>query len=73
MSTISRPAKASYLLQSIQSLINNTSDRDKNNSRIVIFLADLDEAPKSAKAGELTRNFGKYIDRGFMTVIEAYP
>ena len=73
MPSISRPAKASYLLQTIHSLINNTSDRDKNISYIVIFLADLDEAPKSAKAGELTRTFGKYIDRGFMIVIEAYP
>ena len=73
MSTISRPAKASYLLQTIHGLINNTSDRDKNNSYIVIFIADLDEAPKSIKAEEMTRTFGKYIDQGFITVIEAYP
>ena len=73
MSSISRPDKKSYLLQTIHSLINNTSDRDKNNSYIVIFLADLNETPKSAVAKELSRTFGKFIDQGFLIVIEAYP
>lgn len=39
----------------------------------MIFLADLREPPKSAIREELSRTFGKYIEQGFLIVIEAYP
>ena len=73
MSSISRPGKTIYLLQTVHGLINNTSDNEKEDIYIVIFLADLDGPQKSATAAELSRRFGKYIDQGLLTVIEAYP
>jgi len=39
----------------------------------VVFLADLQDAPKSTAKEELTKSFGKYIDEGLLTVIETYP
>ena len=73
MSSISRPGKTIYLLQTVQGLINNTSDNEKEDIYIVIFLADLDGPQKSATAAELSRRFGKYIDQGLLILIEAYP
>ena len=61
------------MLQTIQSLIDNTNDVDKKDISIVVFLADIDESPKSTAKAELTQNVRKYIDEGLLTVIEAYP
>ena len=73
IASVARPSGTSYLLQTTQSLLNNTSERDKNNIQIVIFLADLHETPKSTMREELSRTFGKYIKQGLLTVIETYP
>ena len=70
---MARPSGANYLLQTIQSLIDNTNDVDKKDISIVVFLADINESPKSTAKAELTQNFRKYIDEGLLTVIEAYP
>ena len=43
------------------------------NTYIVIFLADLHEPPRFRAKAEILKSFGKYIDQGFVTVIEAYP
>ena len=48
------------------------SENDQNDIYIVIFLADLQEPPKSTAKEELSKSFGKYIDEGLLTVIEAY-
>ncbi|KAJ7365291.1 Alpha-1,3-mannosyl-glycoprotein 4-beta-N-acetylglucosaminyltransferase C [Desmophyllum pertusum] len=73
ISSVARPSGTSYLLETTQSLIDNTSNLDKKDIYIVIFLADLREPPKSAIREELSRTFGKYIEQGFLIVIEAYP
>ena len=73
MSSISRPGKTIYLLQTVQGIIDNTSDKEKKDIYIVIFLADVDGPPKSVTAEELSRRFGRYIDQGLLIVIEAYP
>ena len=39
----------------------------------MILLADLQEPTKSTIRGELLKTFDKYIEQGFLTVIEAYP
>ena len=46
---------------------------DKKDTYIVIFLADLQDPPKSTAKEALLRTFGRYIDEGLITVIEAYP
>lgn len=47
------------------------SDEDKRNTLIVIFLADIDEPPKSRAITEISNIFDKYINQGLLTVIEA--
>ena len=48
------------------------SENDQNDIYIVIFLADLQEPTKSTTKEELSKSFGKYLDEGLLTVIEAY-
>ena len=45
---------------------------DKKDIYIVIFLADLQDPPKATVKADLSRTFGRYIDEGLITVIEAY-
>ena len=45
---------------------------DKEDTYIIILLADLQEPPKLTQETELTKNFGKYIEQGLLIVIEAY-
>lgn len=70
---MARPTGEMYLLQTTQRLLDNTSQRDRGNIYTVIFLADLDEAPRSTVREELSRKFGEYIEQGLLTVIETFP
>lgn len=54
-------------------MINHTSDLEKKDVYVVILLADLQEPTKSTMRRELFKTFDKYIEQGFLTVIEAYP
>ena len=58
-------------------MIDNTSEEDRREINIVIFLADLDETPKSTALTEIRNSFEKYINEGFIRVIiapkEYYP
>ena len=73
IASVARPSGANYLPQTIQSLIDNLSDMDKKNTYIVVFLADLQDPPKSTAKAELSKSFGKFIEQGLLTVIETYP
>ena len=73
IASVERPNGEDYLLRTTQSLIDNLSEADKKNTYIAIFLADLHEPPKSRAKAEILKSFGKYIDQGLVTVIEAYP
>jgi len=77
ISSIARPSGDNYLIRTIQGLINQTSDDDRREIFVVIFLADFDEAAKSATLVGLSNRFRKYIDQGFIRVIfapnEFYP
>lgn len=71
IASVERPSGANYLVQTTQSLIDNMNDEDKRNTLIVIFLADIDEPPKSRAITEISNIFDKYINQGLLTVIEA--
>ncbi|XP_078361234.1 alpha-1,3-mannosyl-glycoprotein 4-beta-N-acetylglucosaminyltransferase C-like [Oculina patagonica] len=77
ISSIVRPQGDNYLMRTIQSLINHTSDKDRREIFIVVLLADFDEAPKSTALTETSSRFEKYINQGFIRVIfapkEYYP
>ena len=53
-------------------MINHTSDLEKKDMYVVILLADLQETTKFTRRRELFVTFDKYIEQGFLTVIEAY-
>lgn len=71
ISSVARPRGHNYLIRTIQGLINHTSDVDRSEIFVVIFLADFDEAGNSAALIELSNRFRKYIDQGFIRVIFA--
>ncbi|XP_078361664.1 alpha-1,6-mannosyl-glycoprotein 4-beta-N-acetylglucosaminyltransferase-like isoform X2 [Oculina patagonica] len=77
IASIVRPQGDNYLVRTIQSLINHTSEEDRREIFIVIFLADFDDAPKSTALTEISSRFEKYINQGFIRVIfapkEFYP
>ena len=73
IASVARPAGEMYLLQTTQSLLDNTSQSDKDSVQIVIFLADLEKAPRSAVKEKLSRKFGEHIEQGLLTVIETFP
>jgi len=77
ISSIARPHGDNYLIKTIQGLIDHTSDEDRHEIFVVIFLADFEEAAKSATLMELSNRFKEYIYQGFIRVIlapnEFYP
>lgn len=54
-------------------MINHTSDLEKKDMYVVILVADLQDTTKFTRRRELFVTFDKYIEQGFLTVIEAYP
>ncbi|KAJ7377746.1 Alpha-1,3-mannosyl-glycoprotein 4-beta-N-acetylglucosaminyltransferase C [Desmophyllum pertusum] len=73
ITSISRPAGANYLIQTIQSLLESMNDAERNQAFIVVFLADFDETLKMATANTLSELFHKEIEEDFLHVIEAFP
>ena len=77
ISSIARPHGDNYLVRTIEGLINHTSDEERREIFVVIFLADFDEAAKSTSLMELSSRFRKYIYQSFIRVIfapnEFYP
>ncbi|XP_067024853.1 alpha-1,3-mannosyl-glycoprotein 4-beta-N-acetylglucosaminyltransferase C-like [Acropora muricata] len=71
IASVERPSGANYLLKTTQSLIDNMSEEDEKNSIIVIFLADIEESPKSRTKKEIARMFDEHINKGLLIVIEA--
>ena len=70
IASVERPSGANYSLKTTQSLIDNMSEEDEKNSIIVIFLADIEESPKSRTKKEIARMFDKHINKGLLIVIE---
>ena len=71
IASVERPSRTNYFLKTTQSLIDNKGEEDKNCAFVVIFLADIEESPKSRTKKETLRMFEKYINRGLLIVIEA--
>ena len=71
IASVERPSGANYLMKTTQSLIDNMSDEDEKTPIIVIFLADIEESPKSRTKKEIARMFAERINKGLLIVIEA--
>ena len=57
IASVERPSGANYLLKTTQSLIDNMSEEDEKNAIIVIFVADIEESPKSRTKKEIASMF----------------
>jgi len=68
IASIARPSGDNYLIRTIQGLIDHTSDEDRREIFVVIFLADFDDAAKSATLVELSNRFEKYVDQAALFV-----
>ena len=71
IASVERPSGANYLLKTTQSLIDNMSEEDEENAIIVIFLADIEESPKSRTKKEIARMFDEHTNKELLIVIEA--
>ena len=77
ISSITRPSGQSYLVRTIQLLIDNLSDKDRKEVFMIIFLADFNEKLKNATLTKLLNIFKTSIVQGLLHVIiaprEYYP
>lgn len=71
ISSITRPSGTNYLVKTIELLIDNLSEEDRKEVFVVIFLADFNEAHKSAALAELSNGLKKYIEQDLLHVIFA--
>ncbi|KAL5011659.1 hypothetical protein ScPMuIL_010210 [Solemya velum] len=67
----------SYIVQTVQSLIENMDQKDFNQTVLVIFTADFKDEYNQDVVDRIKRNFPEHIDSGFIEVIsvpeKAYP
>lgn len=60
-----------YLTRTLQSLVDETSLREKSETVVVIFLADFDTKYNEKVVHNLTGTFMTYINMGFFQIIQA--
>ncbi|KAJ7377748.1 Alpha-1,3-mannosyl-glycoprotein 4-beta-N-acetylglucosaminyltransferase C [Desmophyllum pertusum] len=73
ITSISRPAGANYLLETIQSLLNKIDDANKVHTYIVVYLADFNETLKTDAANTISELFHKEIEADLLHVIQPFP
>ena len=61
-----------YLVQTIQSLLDNMDDTSRQDSFLVVHVADSDPLTRYKTSHTLASRFRKYVDEGFLHVIQAY-
>ncbi|XP_013411162.1 alpha-1,3-mannosyl-glycoprotein 4-beta-N-acetylglucosaminyltransferase C [Lingula anatina] len=71
ISSVKRSDNAQYLHRTIQSVIMETSEEEKKEIVVVIFLADFDDMYKNRTKTQLSENFKEYLDSGFLQIVEA--
>ncbi|KAI0240401.1 Alpha-1,3-mannosyl-glycoprotein 4-beta-N-acetylglucosaminyltransferase C, partial [Lamellibrachia satsuma] len=75
--SMKRPTGHVYVLNTIQSIVNTTSPRDRDQIVIVVFLTDFDAAYNENLTATIVAVYGRYIESGLIHVVrvarEAYP
>ncbi len=75
--TIKRINGMLYVIQTVGSIIDNTSIRDRATVVVVVFLADFDQEYNEKVVTELTAKYAYYIRMGFLHIVqlpkEFYP
>ncbi len=64
-------------MSTLKSIIDNTSEGDKDSTIVLIFLSDFNETLKAPVIKNIQQEYGKYLDTGFFQIMqasqEAYP
>lgn len=60
-----------YVYTTIESIIKATTDRDKENITLVVFLSDFNKTWNLDSSRQLKEKFSRYIDMGFLQVIHS--
>lgn len=68
--SIKRENGVEYLVKTLSSLIEHSSDRDRAETILVVFLADLDQQYREAALSEITSKYMSYIDMGFIHIVQ---
>ena len=67
-----RKAEFTYLKGTLQSIVEQTSDSDKESVIVLIFLADFNETLKEPVIRHIQQYYQKYLDSGFMQIMQAH-
>ncbi|ELT89848.1 hypothetical protein CAPTEDRAFT_200535 [Capitella teleta] len=67
---VQRVNGAEYLVNTLTSLIENTSWQDKGDIVVVVFLADTDQTKRNSISTTIEQTFYEYIELGFLQIIE---
>ncbi|KAI8513798.1 Alpha-1,3-mannosyl-glycoprotein 4-beta-N-acetylglucosaminyltransferase C [Branchiostoma belcheri] len=69
--TVKRDQNSQYLGITINSLIEHTTEAEREQVTVVIFLADFDSYHNKKLSLEISHNYSQHLDGGFMQVIQA--
>ncbi|EDO33330.1 predicted protein [Nematostella vectensis] len=65
-------SEASYLMDTLQALIDGLDENDKKHVMVVVFVADLDNSNHAAKMSQqLSKKFSKELDSGLIQAVTA--
>ncbi|XP_019623530.1 PREDICTED: alpha-1,3-mannosyl-glycoprotein 4-beta-N-acetylglucosaminyltransferase C-like [Branchiostoma belcheri] len=69
--TVKRDQNATYLVTTLDSLINHTTEAERKQIVIVVFLADFDKDYNKNISLEISRRYPQHLNTGFIQVIQA--
>ncbi|XP_013782940.1 alpha-1,3-mannosyl-glycoprotein 4-beta-N-acetylglucosaminyltransferase C-like isoform X1 [Limulus polyphemus] len=65
--------KGNYISSTLNSLINRSTAEEQRQITVVVLLADSDSSVRMYRAKWLSSQYKKYIDSGFLHIIETVP
>ena len=60
-----------YVMSTLQSVIETTSEREKLNTHVIVFLADFNEEYNEQVIANITNKYMLYVHSGFVIIIQA--
>jgi len=63
----------SYLLDTVQSVIEGMTSSERSEVKVVVFLADLDADHKRQTADAILQQFETHVNSGLLTVLRVSP
>ena len=70
-------SRFTYLKGTLESIVQETSDKEKENIIVLIFVADFNETQKAPIIKYIQIKYGKHLNSGFMQIMQihqtAYP